>query len=113
MGKRHLWELAAAALLLTAALVIAGTNGLRWSATALACVLAALAALVVYRFAREDRRALDQAAKAVQYREQLLDTFSDSVDDIFIMLRDGGRQVEYISPNIQIGRASCRERVSA
>ena len=101
MGKRHLWELAAAALLLTAALVIAGTNGLRWSATALACALAALAALVVYRFAREDQRALDQAAKAVQYREQLLDTFSDSVDDIFIMLRDGGRQVEYISPNIQ------------
>ena len=100
MGKRHLWELAAAALFLAAALVISGVNG-RPAAAVAACACAVLAALAVYRFARENRRALERTAGESQYREQLLATLSDSVDDIFILFGADGRQVEYVSPNIK------------
>lgn len=98
MGKRHLWELAAAALFLAAALVISGVNG---RPAAAACTCAVLAALAVCYFARESRRTLERMAGESQYREQLLATLSDSVDDIFILFGADGRQVEYVSPNIQ------------
>ncbi len=37
----------------------------------------------------------------LQYRERMFDVLSNSVDDIFIMLGNGGQDVDYISPNIE------------
>ncbi len=47
------------------------------------------------------RRMRRQSQIELQYREQMFDTLSNSVDDFFIMLNSQTLQVEYISPNVE------------
>ncbi len=54
-------------------------------------------ALIVLRSHKQSRKSRIE----LQYREQMFDVLSNSVDDIFIMLDSENHSVDYISPNIE------------
>ncbi len=55
---------------------------------------------VVLLILRSRRQSLRSKAE-LQYRERMFDVLSNTVDDIFIMMDTQGREVNYISPNIE------------
>lgn len=58
---------------------------------------AAVIALIVLRSRKQSRKSRIE----LQYREQMFDVLSNSVDDIFIMLDSTKHSVDYISPNLE------------
>ena len=62
----------------------------------LAVGISALALFLIRSSSQSRRSRLE-----LQYRERMFDVLSGSVDDIFIMLGDAYRSVDYVSPNIE------------
>ncbi len=67
----------------------------------LAAIFLLIAAAMVMVFFLRSHNQSQKNRMELQYREQMFDVLSNSVDDIFIMLDEKDQTVDYISPNIE------------
>ncbi|MGN0663360.1 MAG: response regulator [Faecalibacterium sp.] len=82
--------------------VNASMNRLQYSTMLVVAGIAIiLALLVLFYLIRSYRDSLKEKDTELLYREELFNTLSNNVDDIFIMLNAEDLHVDYISPNIE------------
>ncbi len=64
-------------------------------------IMVAVAILLIAVVISRNRQKLKEKDVEILYREELFDTLSVNVDDVFIMLNSDDYHVDYISPNIE------------
>ena len=65
------------------------------------CIAATLGLSLIIFVIHQNRRRLRSKDMELLYREELFTTLSANVDDVFLMMAQDGRHVDYISPNIE------------
>ncbi len=85
-----------------ASVVNASMNSLQSSTLVLVAGIAVILGLLLVAFIiRKNRQKLKKKDKEILYREELFNSLSNNIDDIFMMLDSDSLRVDYISPNIE------------